>query len=189
MPITRQYDRCSGMGRVFYTRDYPDMWGDIGEYTYGPLYIDGQRLPDNVKVGKYCSIAKGATIIINSEHNTDWFTTYPFSRWNPCIKGHPKSRGDVIIGNDVWIGHEAAILSGITIGDGAVIGARAVVTKDVKPYHIAVGNPAKVVRARFPDAVIKHLLKIRWWDRPRKEVEKLAPILCSNNVEALMGIT
>ena len=99
------------------------------------------------------------------------------------ISGHPATKGNVIIGNDVWIGYKATIMSGVTIGDGAVIGACSVVTKDVKPYEIVAGNPAKVIRKRFSDEIIIQLLKIAWWNWPIEKIKAEIEFLCNNNIE------
>ena len=100
--------------------------------------------------------------------------------------GHPMSKGDVVIGNDVWIGEGATIMSGVTIGHGAVIGAKAVVAKSISPYTIAVGNPARVVRQRFPTDTIKQLLEVEWWNWPIEEVRANAGILLSSDIAALV---
>ena len=136
-------------------------------------------------VGAFCSIAEGVKVFLGGEHRTDWVTTFPFNvLWQDAsgIPGHPKSKGDVVIGNDVWVGTEALILSGVTIGDGAVVGARAVVAKDVPPYAIAAGNPASVVRKRFDEDTIAALLRIRWWDWEDTRLVKALPFLLSEKV-------
>jgi chloramphenicol O-acetyltransferase type B len=159
---------------------------EIGAYTYGTpqawSWGEGARL----YVGKYCSISSGVTVILGGSHRVDWATTYPFPvlmahEWPEVstIKGHPATRGDVVIGNDVWIGAEATILSGITIGDGAVVAAKSVVTKDVPPYAMVAGNPASVVRTRFDDDTIRSLLGLRWWDWPREFVRANVQALCA----------
>jgi len=137
----------------------------IDKYTYGtPLVLDYGKQA-NLKIGKFCSMAGDVKIILGGEHNLTSATTYPlktlFKTTDSIVSA---TKGDVIIGNDVWIGYGATILSGVNIGDGAVIGARAVVAKSVEPYSIVVGNPAKEIRKRFDDKTIKKLLKIRWWD-------------------------
>lgn len=159
---------------------------EIGDWTYGtPLvfsYGDGTTL----KIGKFCSMADGVTIMLGGEHRPDWITTYPF---NPIFeqaiefKGHPKSKGDIRIGHDVWVGKDAFILSGVSIGNGAVIGARSVVTKNVPPYAIVGGNPAKTIRFRFPQNIIDELQKIGWWDWELQEIVKAWPLLLSGNIQ------
>jgi acetyltransferase-like isoleucine patch superfamily enzyme len=110
----------------------------------------------------------------------DWFTAYPFSvlsKKHQYITGHPATKGDVIIGNDTYIGYESILLSGVKIGDGAVVGARAVITRDVPPYAIVGGNPAKVIRYRFSPETIEKLLRIRWWDWDDDKVDHAIPYL------------
>lgn len=160
----------------------------IGAFTYGAPDIKHWGEDSTLTIGKFCSIADQVTILIGGEHRTDWATTYPFNSllpeyaWN---RGHPKTKGDVMIGNDVWIGTGATILSGVRVGDGAVIGARAVVSKDVPPYTIVAGNPAKAIRRRFSDAVIARLLEIKWWDWPIERIEAAIPLLQSSDMEGL----
>jgi chloramphenicol O-acetyltransferase type B len=158
---------------------------DIGAGSYGGLKVlefgEGARL----RIGAYCSFAEGVQIFLGGEHRPDWVTTYPFNVLRPefsAIKGHPHTKGDVVIGSDVWIGREAMIMSGVTIGDGAVIGARAVVARDVPPYGIVVGNPAKLVRHRFEPEVVAKLLAIRWWDWPEDRIMAAIPRLLSGDV-------
>lgn len=137
-------------------------------------------------VGKYSSISTGTTILLGGEHRIDWVTTYPFSTlWPEAVnyKGHPRTKGNVVIGHDVWIGYEALILSGVTIGSGAVVAARSVVTKDVPPYAIVGGNPAKFIRYRFDQETILKLLSIAWWDWPKEEISKAMPFLLSDNIQ------
>jgi len=127
----------------------------IGRFSYSysvPDVVEGTPNLATLRIGSFCSIANNVTIFLDGEHRTDWVTTYPFNLILDdfkSIKGHPKTKGSVIIGNDVWIGMNAMILSGVTIGDGAVIWANSVVSKDVAPYTIVAGNPARVIRQRF----------------------------------------
>ena len=117
-------------------------------------------------------------------------TTYPFNvvcQEARSFEGHPRTKGNVSIGNDVWIGTEAFILSGVTIGDGAVIAARSVVTRDVPPYSIVAGNPARQVRLRFSETVIDALQRIRWWDWPISEITTALPLLLSSDIEAFVA--
>jgi len=157
-----------------------------GEYSYGDptiLFNEG-----NLTIGKYCSIAREVVILLGGEHQTTWITTYPFnSKRNAGIPSERVNR-DVVIGNDVWIGYGATILSGVKIGDGAIVGAKSLVTKDVPPYSIVGGTPAKVIRYRFKPEEIKKLLKIKWWDLPDEEVDALIPFLCSNDVGELIKV-
>lgn len=158
----------------------------IGNFTYGQpnvIFWDNNTL---VKIGKFCSLASGVTILAGGEHRSDWISTYPFNAlvedFN-YIKGHPATKGNITIGNDVWIGESAKILSGVTIGDGAVVGSSSVVTKDVPPYAIVAGNPAKIIKYRFDDETIEKLLEIKWWDFDEKDIIKIIPILQSNDIE------
>lgn len=137
----------------------------VGRHTYGVTRasigaIEGLT---DIEIGSFCSVAK-EVLFLQSEHSRETVSTWPFDR--AFTNGHigRDIRGPIKIGNDVWIGRRAIILSGVTIGDGAIIGAGSIVTKDVPPYAVAVGNPAKVVRYRFERAKIETLLKLRWWD-------------------------
>lgn len=188
----RKYARNIRKQNIAYTKDLltnkKNFPIEIGDYTYGRPEIYADYWPSKVKIGKFCSIAQGVQIFVDTEHRADWVTTYPFPVLADFpeaieIKGHPCSKGDVIIGNDVWIGKEAVILSGVTIGDGAVIGTRAVITKDVPAYSIVAGNPARVIKKRFSGEIIEHLLAIKWWDWPLEKIKKFVPILCSRNIE------
>lgn len=140
-----------------YTKDLltKDTLIIIGDYTYGLPTIKKFDNNTRLSIGKFCSIADNVIIFLGGNHREDWITTYPFSGmthiWSDAtnIIGHPSTKGDVIIGNDVWIGSHVVILSGVKIGDGAVIGAYAVVTKDVEPFSIVAGNPAKFIKYRF----------------------------------------
>jgi virginiamycin A acetyltransferase len=125
-------------------------------------------------------------------HLLDRFTTYPFPIFDKFGKGWGKvmpeswpHRGDTIVGNDVWIGYDSLILPGVKIGDGAVIGARSVVTKDVAPYTIVAGNPATLVRQRFDDEVVSILLKLKWWDWENQKINQNLPVIFGNDLQAL----
>jgi acetyltransferase-like isoleucine patch superfamily enzyme len=161
----------------------------IGRDSYGwPRIVDSGE-GATLKIGAFCSIAKGVTILLGGEHHTEWVTTFPFPvLWRAArqIRGHPKTKGEIIIGNDVWIAQDALILSGVTIGDGAVIAARAVVTKDIEPYSIVAGNPARVIRKRFPEEAIARLLAVAWWAWTPEEIEKALPLLLSDDIEAFL---
>lgn len=157
-----------------------------GKGSYGEPRVLSFGEGTKLRIGKYCSIAGGVTILLGGNHRPDWVTTYPFNVLWPHvaghIQGHPATKGDVIIGNDVWIGLGASILSGVTIGDGAVIGAYAVVAKNVPPYAIVVGNPAKVVKFRFDESTIEQLLTIAWWDWSDAKIASAIPFLLSDNI-------
>jgi len=169
----------------------------IGNNTYGHngIKIIESGEGKTLRIGKFCSIAEGVTVFLGANHRTDWFSTYPFGHIHqnkfPKVQrgsGHPASKGDVIIGNDVWIATNAVIMSGITIGDGSVIAAYSVVTKDVPPYTIVAGNPAKQVKKRFSDEVIYKLLELKWWDMEESKINEISDILCSNDLERLNNI-
>jgi acetyltransferase-like isoleucine patch superfamily enzyme len=187
-----------GMLENFYTKDLLEINNekgviDIGNYTYGKPRVLHWGENARLKVGNFCSIADEVVILLGGNHRTDWVTTYPFPAiedWPDASKivGHPATKGDVVIGNDVWIGYGATILSGVTIGDGAVIGSRAVVAKNVSPYSIAAGNPAREIKKRFNDEVIEILLKLKWWNWSDKKIRDNLHILCSPNVEKLFKI-
>jgi acetyltransferase-like isoleucine patch superfamily enzyme len=161
----------------------------IGDWTYGTPTVFSWREGTKLKIGRFCAIADGVIILLGGEHRIDWVTTYPFSKLFPKAKGftgHPRSRGDVIIGNDVWIGTDALILSGVEIGNGAVIAARSVVKEDVLPYSIVAGNPAKHIKFRFSESTRDDLQKIAWWDWPLSKIEEAWPLLLSSDIEAFI---
>jgi chloramphenicol O-acetyltransferase type B len=161
----------------------------IGRYSYGTPALHFASSGATLRVGQFCSIADQVKIFLGGEHRLDWVTTYPFPQMLPAaqgISGHPSTKGDVIIGNDVWIGHGATILSGVTIGDGAVVGAHAVLARDVPPYAIVGGNPARLVRHRFSPAQVDALLAIRWWDWPMPKIEAELPSLLSGDVDGFI---
>ncbi len=172
--------------KLFFTKEYLGGRYQIGEHTYGKPEIIHWGEEANLKIGKFCSISRHVVVFLGSEHRTDWVSTYPLPElWDSAktIPGHPATKGDVIIGNDVWIGYNVTIVSGVKIGDGAVIGTGAVVAKDIPPYGVAVGNPARVVRYRFDEKTIEKLLKIKWWDWPDEKVAEHAHLICSSLVD------
>lgn len=194
--LDRLRRRPSGAGNL--TRDH--LAGDVrrlgwsvGDYTYGRPRVrhwgEGARLT----VGRFCSIADGVEILLGGNHPSDIVTTYPFfafpDLWPgaPRPDGYPFSKGDVVIGSDVWIGTGATILSGVTVGSGAVIAARAVVAKDVPPYAIVAGNPARVVKMRFDEATAAALLASRWWDLPHERIGPLVPLLQERDIAAFLA--
>ncbi|SKA34299.1 type B chloramphenicol O-acetyltransferase [Consotaella salsifontis] len=176
----------------------------VGRYSYYSGYYHGHGFDDCARyllpdegvdkliIGSFCSIGSGAAFIMagNQGHRNDWISTFPFFWMSevPFFDGAEngfRPAGDTVIGNDVWIGSEAIIMPGITIGDGAVIGTRALVKKDVEPYAIVGGNPAKVIRKRFEDGDIARLLELRWWNWSDDELKRAMPILTSGDVPAL----
>jgi len=161
----------------------------IGRFSYGEPKVLRWGEKATLKIGSFCSIADSVTILLGGEHNPNMVTTYPFNQFFEEFKsivGHPSTKGDVVIGNDVWIGENALVLSGVSIGDGAVIGACSVVTKDVEPYTIVGGNPVKVIRKRFDEETISKLLRIRWWDWDIKRIKENVPFLLSDNVKKFL---
>lgn len=166
----------------------------VGPFTYGFDRVDVRQWGGGagLRIGSFCSIAS-ATIYLDGNHTIGWMTTFPFARIfddhafykqlggldGIDITEPPSTNGDVIIGNDVWIGEKVTIMSGVTIGDGAVLGTNAHVTKDVMPYEIVGGNPAKVIRKRFDMEIIDLLLKLRWWDLPIESIREIKRHLLS----------
>lgn len=148
---------------------------------------------DKLIIGKFCSIGCGAKFLFNSaNHTMKSLSSYPFplffDEWGLNIKDVAQSwdnKGDIIIGNDVWIGYEAVIMAGVTIGDGAVIATRSVVTKDVEPYTIVGGVPAKPIKKRFDDETVNSLLEIKWWDWDKEKIMENIEAIKSGNAENL----
>lgn len=162
----------------------------IGAHTYGAPKVYRWGGDGGLEIGAYTSIANGVEILLGGNHRTDWVTTYPFNAIRKSarhIVGHPTTRGDVRIGSDVWLAQRATIVSGVTIGDGAVVAANAVVTRDVAPYAIVGGNPAGLIRRRFPEAQIAALLRIRWWDWPDEKVNACIDQLQAGDVAGFIA--
>ena len=164
---------------------YNDFVHDPREFEKKNVLYHYPVNKEKLVIGKFSSIACRAKFLFNSaNHTLSSRSTYPFpiffDEWGlekSDVAAAWDRKGDIVIGNDVWIGYEAVILAGVTIGDGAVIGARAVVTKDVPPYAIVGGVPARVIRSRFPEETVKALLRLKWWDWPAERIqEKLAEI-------------
>ncbi|HEY9853992.1 MAG TPA: Vat family streptogramin A O-acetyltransferase [Leptolyngbyaceae cyanobacterium] len=175
----------------------------IGDYTYYDDPEDSENFERNVLyhypfigdkliIGKFCAIATGVKFIMNgANHKISGFSTYPFNifgydwrRVTPQPDEFP-FKGDTVIGNDVWIGYEAVIMPGVKVGDGAIIAAKSVVTKDVKPYTIVGGNPAQVIRQRFSDEIINVLLEIAWWDWDIEKITRNLEKIVGADIEAL----
>jgi len=182
-PVLQSYEQQQEKFRKHYP-DYP-----MGEASYGFPVVHpapGVRL----HVGAYCSIADGVQIFLGSNHRTDWVSTYPFPAFFPeaqNIANHEVSRGDVRIGSDVWLCAGSTILSGVTVGHGAVVAAGAVVTRDVEPYAVVAGNPARMVRYRFDENTRQALLALAWWDWPVTEVRSVVHLLCSGQAADLLN--
>ena len=179
---------------------------EVGDYTYYDDINGADKfeehvmhhyefLGDKLIIGKFCQIASGIKFIMNgANHRMNSVTTYPFNiMGNGWEKVTPKLedlpfKGDTIIGNDVWIGQNVTILPGVHIGDGTIIGANSVVTKDIPPYHIAGGNPCKIIRKRFNEEFIDYLEEVKWWDWEEDKIFKNLEILCSNDLEKIKAI-
>lgn len=175
----------------------------VGDYTYYDDFEDVHNFEKNVKyhfeftgdklvIGKFCMIASGATFIMNgANHLTDAISTYPFAifgqGWEGAMEGKQyPHKGDTMIGNDVWIGYQATIMTGVKIGDGAIIAANSTVTRDVAPYTIVGGNPAVEIRRRFDEDKIRKLLELKWWDWPIEIITAKVHLLTGNEVDILM---
>lgn len=174
----------------------------VGDYTYYDDFENVNNFEKNVKyhfdfindkliIGKFCMIASDVKFIMNgANHLTDSLSTYPFAifgnGWENAMDGkdYPK-KGDINIGNDVWIGYNATIMAGVTIGDGAIIATNATVTKDVEPYSIVGGNPAREIKKRFENDVISKLLKLKWWDWDIEKISKNIQKLTDNKFDDL----
>jgi chloramphenicol O-acetyltransferase type B len=176
----------------------------VGRYSYYSGYYHGHSFDDCARfllpdagadkliVGSFCSIGSGAAFIMagNQGHRHDWASSFPFFYMPemPEFAGALDAfapAGDTIIGNDVWIGTEAIVMPGVHIGHGAVIGTRALVTRDVEPYTIIGGNPGKPLRKRFDENQIAMLLEMEWWDWPEEQLKAAMPLLCSGDIAAL----
>ncbi len=203
------YPRQGDTETVYLQNVVNDANIEVGDYT---MYNDYVRDPrdfqknnvlyhypvngDKLKIGKFCSIACGAKFIFTSaNHKMASLSTYPFpiffAEWGldaKNIRDAWDNKGDIVVGSDVWIGYEAVILSGVHIGDGAIIGARAVVTKDVAPYTIVGGVPAKPIRRRFDDETIEKLESLRWWDWDVEKIRACIPAIQSGDIAALEKI-
>ncbi len=177
----------------------------VGRYSYYSGYYHGHSFDDCARylmpdrddvdklvIGSFCSIGTGASFVMagNQGHRHDWITSFPFFFMNeePAFADASNAyelAGDTVIGNDVWIGAEAMIMPGIKVGHGAVIGSRALITKDVEPFTIVGGNPAKVIKKRFSNDQIALLLEMQWWDWPLEALKGAMPLLCSADIEGL----
>jgi acetyltransferase-like isoleucine patch superfamily enzyme len=161
----------------------------FGKHTYGKPIIHWENNNAKLIVGNFCSIAENVKIYLGGNHRSDWVTTYPFGHIHQNIfnnfngEGHPSTKGDVIIGNDVWIGGNVTIMSGVTIGDGVVIANNSHVVKNIEPYSLVGGNPAKLIKYRFTHEQIKKLLEIKWWNWDDIKINEFSPLLCNNNID------
>lgn len=206
IPETQIYPRTGDAHTVYLKHVIQNPNITVGDYT---MYHDMLRNPkdfeknnvlyhypvngDKLEIGKFCSIACGARFLFNSaNHRMSALSTYPFPIFFEEWGQNPKSvtdawdnKGDIIVGSDVWIGFEAVILAGVTIGHGAIIGARAVVTKDVAPYTIVGGVPARPIGKRFSEDTIAALLEISWWDWPKERIQQSIGAIQSGNIDGL----
>lgn len=175
----------------------------VGDYTYyddalaptefekNNVLFNYPEFGDKLIIGKFCSIASGTKFIMGSaNHRLGSVTTYPFNvfggSWQENTPDHMSQlpfKGDTVIGNDVWIGRESIIMPGVKIGDGAIIAAYSVVTKDVEPYSVVGGNPACFIKKRFNDELIELLLEFKWWDLPPEKLVTVLPLLCDFDLE------
>lgn len=209
IPSWKIYPRSQGHSTVYLKNVVTDPFIEVGDYTTYDDFVNDPRdfqrnnvlyhYPecnhDRLVIGRFCSIACGARFLFNSaNHALGSLSTYPFpiffEEWGlpadcESISGAWDNKGDITVGNDVWIGYEAVILAGVTIGDGAVIGTRSIVTKDVPPYTIVAGTPAKPVRKRFSEETIRELQELRWWDRSDEEIRRCIPAIRSGNIGEL----
>ena len=179
----------------------------IGDYTYyddpdGAEDFEAhvthhyEFLGDRLVIGKFCAIARGITFIMNgANHRMNSVTTYPFNimghGWEKCTPtlADLPLKGDTVVGNDVWIGQDVTVMPGVHIGDGAIIAAESVVTRDIPPYHVAGGNPCRVIRKRFDDALIDYLLALKWWDWDAEKIFCNLEALCSGDLEQIRTVT
>ena len=172
---------------------YNDFVNDPTEFEKNNVLYHYPINGDRLIIGKFCSIACGAKFLFNSaNHSLTSLSTYPFpiffEEWGlerAQVTRAWDHKGDIVIGNDVWIGYEAVILAGVTIGDGAIIGTRAVVTKDVLPYTIVGGVPAKPIRKRFPGDTIAALIALRWWDWPEERIAAHLDAIQSGQIDQI----
>ena len=172
---------------------YNDFVNDPGDFQQNNVLYHYPINHDRLVIGKFCSIACGAKFLFNSaNHTLSSLSTYTFplffEEWGlekERVAQSWDNKGDIIVGNDVWIGLEAVILSGVTIGDGAIIGSKAVVTKDVPPYTIVGGVPARPIRRRFDEETINTLLRLKWWDWPEERIERSIDAIQSGCIEQL----
>ena len=202
----RIYPRTGDLQTVYLKNVITEPNIEVGDYTiYNDFVKDPRDFQENnvlyhypvnhdkLIIGKFCSIACGAKFLFNSaNHSLASLSTYTFplffEEWGlekSRVAEAWENRGNIVLGSDVWIGYEAVLLSGVTIGDGAVVGSRAVVTKDVPPYTIVGGIPARPIRRRFGEETIEKLLRLRWWDWPREAIREKIGAIQKGNVELL----
>lgn len=178
----------------------------IGDYTYYDDAAGAEKfeqhvthhyefLGDKLIIGKFCAIASGVEFVMNgANHRMNSVTTYPFNiighgweKSTPALEDLP-FKGDTVVGNDVWIGQQVTIMPGVNIGDGAIIAANSVVTKDVPPYHIVGGNPSRILKRRFDEELIDYLLEIKWWEWPAEKIFQNLDQLCSGDLTKIKAV-
>ncbi len=206
IPVKQIYPRTGDKETIYLKHVITNSNITVGDFTMYNDFVNDPMLFENnnvlyhypinhdkLQIGKFCSIACGAKFLFNSaNHTLSSLSTYPFplffEEWGlekKDITNAWDNKGDIVIGNDVWIGYEAVILAGVTIGDGAIIGTRAVVTKDVPPYTIVGGVPAKSIKKRFSEETISALLEIQWWNWSEERIARNIGAIQSGNVEQL----
>jgi acetyltransferase-like isoleucine patch superfamily enzyme len=207
MSLRRRLKSLPGMklARKMYDRVFPsEQFGllrdcetlkrfEIGEWTHGHFGLtvlspEGGTL----RIGRFCSIARGVKISLGGEHRSNWISTYAFPALLPGAEkfrstDFSRSKGDVTIGNDVWVGIDSIIMSGVTLADGMIVGAGSVVRRSFPPYSIVAGNPASLAGYRFPKEIIDELVKIRWWDWPLEKIREALPLMLTENVEQFVN--
>ncbi len=174
-------------GGARFRLQYPDY--DYGYGSYGVPQVHDWHEGTTLRIGAYCSIATGVQIFLGGHHRADWVSTFPFPAMLPQashIADYGGSHGDVRIGNDVWLCSNCTLLSGVTIGDGAIVAAGAVVARDVEPYAVVGGNPARFLKWRFPEEQRLALLQSAWWSWPKEEVQAVVGKLCSDDISGFL---
>jgi len=164
---------------------------NVGVGTYGHETINLIKSPEtdcDLYIGNYCSIGEGVTAYLGGDHNTRFLTTYPFGKRSKHLNSFDGNntttfKGDIKIGNDVWVGMNSTFMSGVTIGDGSIIAANSHIIKNVEPYTIVGGNPAKYIKHRFEKSIIDKLLEIKWWFFEDEKLNNFLSLLCSENYE------
>lgn len=207
--MTKIYPRTGDNQTVYLNAVIKDPQIEVGDYTIyndfvaNPLLFEKNNVlyhypihREKLIIGKFCSIACGTKFLFNcANHTLKSLSTYTFplfyEEWElekSNITTAWDNKGDIVIGNDVWIGYEAVIMAGVHIGDGAIIAARAVVTKDVPPYTIVGGTPAKEIRKRFDTEVIQQLLKLKWWDWSTNKIRQCLPHIAEGKLDELLAM-